>query len=260
MLSKLYNIVGHTISANDGEIGKVEDFYFDDHFWHVRYLVVDTGTWLPGRRVLISPAALGPVLPNSQQLIVNLTRERIRNSPGVNTDKPISREREAQLTAYYGWPIYWAPGSLVGAPSAPEDSATKGSSGTERQLADTENVGDPHLRSVKEVAGYHIEATDGMIGHVEDFLVEDEGWIIRYLLIDTKNWLPGRKVLAWPQLIDSVSWAERKVRVPLGREIIKSSPEYDPKQPLGRDYEALLYTHYGERGYWLKESSAMSSI
>jgi len=254
MLCDLAKLRGCSISASDGDLGTVHDFYFDDHFWHVRYLVVDTGTWLPGRRVLISPSSIGSVLPESNRLGVCLTREQVKNSPDIDTNKPVSRQQETELTQYYGWPVYWDPPGAVGLLTG--NVAAEAVAETLRdasRAADAEQ--DPNLRSVKEVTGYSIEAEDGPIGHVEDFVADDQNWIIRYLVVDTRNWLPGRKVLAWPQLISSVSWGDRKVRVGLDRETIKTSPAYDPSRPVARDYEMLLYQHYGQQGYWLDPSN-----
>ena len=185
----------------------------------------------------------------SSQLPVSLTREQIRNSPDVETDRPVSRQKETELTDYYAWPAYWTP-------VAPVNQAARAVAET---LAEAERARtaeeDPHLRSYREVTGYRIEATDDPIGHVEDFIVDDAIWVIRYFVVDTKNWLPGRKVLAWPQLISSVSWHDRRVHVDLDRETIKSSPEYEPGRPVARDYEIRLYEHYGRRGYWLGDSA-----
>lgn len=255
MLRSLNGLRGINIAATDDDIGFVRDFLFDDRFWHVRYVVVDTGSWLPGRKVLISPAALGPILPSaslfgSDRLRVNLTRAQIQNSPPVETDCPVSRQKEAVLSDYFTWPAYWS--SL-----RPVNQAARAVAQT---LAEAERAAeaerDPNLRSVKEVAGYHLEATDGAIGHIEDFIVDDDIWVIRYFVVDTINWLPGRKVLAWPQLIASVSWHARRVHVDLDRETIKSSPEYASGQPVARDYEIQLYEHYGRQGYWLEPTSS----
>ncbi len=114
-----------------------------------------------------------------------------------------------------------------------------------------EERGDPHLRSTKEVEGYYIRATDGEIGHVEDFVVDDEEWAIRYVVVDTRNWLPGRKVLVSPRWISHLSWPQKEVYVDLTRDETKSAPEWDPDAPLDRQYEMRLHEHYGRPPYWV---------
>ena len=218
MLHSVIDMYGCRIQAIDGRIGKVEEFYFDDRDWTVRYLVVDTGDWLPGRRVLISPLSVGQPNPSDNSLPVGLTVEQVENSPIMGQDEPVSRQHRTQLHLYYGWPIDW-------------DDAT-------------EEAGDPHLRSTKEVAGYYIQARDDEVGHVEDFIVDDETWIMRWMVVDTRNWLPGRKVLVAPKWIQAVDWVERKVNVDLLRETIKNSPEYDPMAPLSRAYDDMLHSYY----------------
>jgi hypothetical protein len=241
MLRSIESLVGYTLRARDGEIGQVHDFYFDDQTWIVRYLVADTGNWLVGRRVLISPFALRQPDWAGQAFPVNLTKEQVKASPPIDTDKPVSRQMEEELHLHYGWPPYWgAAEGLVAAQMMAQ--ATEQAAGRE---------GDPHLRSVREVSGYRIQARDGEIGHVEDFIAKDETWTIRYMVVDTRNWLPGKKVLVAPTWIDEVDWARESVHVGLLRETIQNSPEYDPSLPVNREYEVRLYDYYGRPKYWL---------
>ncbi len=95
------------------------------------------------------------------------------------------------------------------------------------------------------------QATDGQIGHVEDFIIDDETWAIRYLIIDTQNWLPGKKVLLSPRWIESVSWDESKVFVSISRKAVEQSPEYTEESLLTREYETGLHKHYNRQGYWV---------
>lgn len=240
MLRSIDSLLGYTIAATDGNVGKSQDFLFHDNDWAIRYLVVDTGDWLPGRKVLLTPEALGS--PNFVGKIfpVELTCEQIEKSPPLEKDKPVSRQHEHEIHLHYAWPAYWG-AEVLGPPA----------SATEQR----EPEGDSHLRSAKEVSGYHIEATDGKIGHVEDFIVDDDAWVVRYLVIDTKNWLPGRKVLVSPQWADSVSWTSRQVKVGLSREAIEKSPEYDPNAPVNREYEERLYDFYGRPQYWTETTT-----
>ena len=202
MLQSASILYGDAIEATDGDLGSVYSFLFDDKAWTIRYLVVDTGTWLPGRRVLISPAAIGPLQSEAKRLSVNLTQEQVKNSPDIDTDQPVSRQHEMSLHDYYAWPVYWSvtlsgPGALAIPPELVEAVETE--------------PGDPHLRSTQEVIGYYIRAGDGDIGHVEDFIIDDDNWTIRYMIIDTRNWLPGRKVVVSPEWITEVNWSESKV-------------------------------------------------
>lgn len=244
MLRSTKEILGYTLNAADGSIGKVLDFLFDDMNWMVRYLLVDTGKWLPGRRVLISPSSAGEPDWADQSIPVNLTKEKIENSPPLQEDLPVSRRHEAELSMYYGWPSYWH-GTF--GPAYEDIAAT---TAAKAAAAETAVAGDPHLRSIREVNGYHIKAQDGEIGHIDDFITETEDWRLPYLVVDTKNWLPGRKVLVSPVWAEQIDWEKREITVNLQREAIKNSPEYDPAKPVNREYEARLYDYYGRPPYW----------
>jgi hypothetical protein len=226
MLLSVKSLVGHKIGATDGTIGKLEGFLFYDSSWFIRYLVVDTGSWLPGRKVLISPVSLAQPGTDGKTLPVNLTREQVRSSPDIDTDKPISRQAEVELHKHYDWPPYWT-GSGFAAP-------VMGPSREEREqaaMAAEERVG-PLLRSTQEVIGYHIHATDGDIGHAGDFILDDESWAIRHLVVDTGNWLHGRSVLICPQRIEKINWSDSKIWIGLLKDQIKDSPRYDPSVPV----------------------------
>jgi hypothetical protein len=229
MLRSGLETLGYKIHAADNGIGSSEDFLFDDKDWMIRYLVVNTGTWLSGRRVLISPVALGE--PNWEEGIfpVALTRKQVENSPPVETDNPVSRRCEEELHLYHGWMAYWGV-KPQGSVEIPE--------------------GDPHLRSMEKVKGYTIQATDGDIGHVEDFIIDTEHWIIRYLVVNTRNWLPDKKVLVAKPWIQAVRWEDLSVYIDMSRESIKKSPEYDPSQLVNREYEIRLCDYYGRPTYW----------
>jgi hypothetical protein len=238
------------IEAVDGKLGSVEDFYFDDRFWAVRYIVVATGGWLSGRKVLISPSAApdgDPVTDGALQL--RLTRRQVRCSPGIDADLPVSRQEENALVTHYGWVPYWASLDSVMLPPQPARPPVPVLDGQAEEEERTP-AGDPALRSVREVTGYRIAARDGDIGHVDDFLGHTTSWLIRYLVVDTRNWLPGRTVLVAPTWIERVDWARRKVHVDLDTDAIRKSPEHDPSGPVPREYEAALYRHYGRKKYW----------
>lgn len=263
MLRSAKGLQGFAIHATDGNIGHVEEFYFDDEHWTVRYLVVNTGSWLLGRRVLISPMGIRGVDWEHRAVDLGLTREQVASAPDIDTDKPVSRQQEWNYYGYYGWPIYWGGGLAWGAAMYPGLMVPPPGTINDPQRrdldVDTDAVPgagqyhpyDTHLRSTKEVAGYGIIARDGELGHVEDFLIDDRSWGIRYLTIDTTNWWPtGKMVLIPPQWLDSVSWAESKVRVDHTREEIRSAPEWDPNHPVTRGWEERLHGHFGRPGYW----------
>lgn len=244
MLHLAKTIKGYRLDSLDGEIGKAVQFYFDDRYWTVRYLVVDTG-WLTGQQVLISPYALVGALPDEERVEVNLTKKQIEESPPWDSDKPVSRQFEEDYHGYYGWPVYWAGMDAWGySPYLLRDPAEW------TKPAVKEKAWDPHLRSTNEVIGYHIAAQDSEIGHVEDFVIDDVSWSIRYMIVDTKNWWPGKKVLISPEWVDRVSWSDQKVYVNLPREAVERAPEFSPDALLTRDYEAQLHEHYERPGYW----------
>ncbi len=248
MLRSLKELQGYTIDAIDGEIGSVYDFYFDDQKWTIRYLVVDTGNWLAGRRVLLSMMALGQPDWEQRTFPVSLTQEQVENSPNIDTNKPVSRQMEEDLHGYYGWAPYWrpaAPGGGTGAIAAAQIAAAV-------EQEEKSGTSHPHLRSTKEVLGYHIQATDGGIGHVEDFVTEDDVWVVRYMVVNTRNLLPGKDVLIAPTWVKRVNWAERMVEVDLSQETIQNSPEFDPSAPVNRRYELRLYDYYGRPKYWTR--------
>ncbi len=251
MLRRVTQLQGYTLRATDGEIGTVDQLYFDDETWAIRYLVVNTGSWLAGRRVLISPIAVGQTDWESQQLEVGLTKQQVEGSPDIITDKPVSRQHEAQYMEYYGYPLYWGGPYLWGAMSYPAGLATLGSVavGASVSREDTESA-DSHLRSTKEVTGYYIEATDGGIGHVENFIVDLHTWAIQYLKVNTRNWWPGKKVLISPRWIERVSWMDATVYVDLSQESIKNGPEYIESMPVSPEYEHKLWDHYKRAADW----------
>jgi uncharacterized protein YrrD len=248
MLSKAKTLTGYKLHSLDGEIGKVKEFYFDDRHWTIRYLVAETGTWLADRQVLISPYALVAVNNEERNIAIDLTKKQIEDSPSLDSDKPVSRQFEEAYLGFYGLPVYWGGPYMWGAyPYVVRDREKW------KEFTQGEKAWDPHLRSTHDVSGHHIQALDGELGHVQDFIIDDETWAIRYLIVDTHNWWPGKKVLVSPQWIERVSWGESKVFVNLSRETIKQSPEYTEESLLTRDYEIGLHRHYNRQGYWIDE-------
>ena len=269
MLRSTKELEHYAIGATDGDIGHVNDFYFDDDAWVVRYLVVDTGTWLAGRTVLISPIAIRQPDWIKRSLPVAITKDQVRNSPDVDTDKPVSRQNEGQFLGYYGYLNYWGGAGIWGAGLYPY-TMVPGDAGYGVDRAERERAleaylrderarhrnDDPHLRSCKTVTGYHIHASDGEIGHVSGFLVDDETWAIRYLIVDTSNWWVGHKVLIAPRWIESVNWDDQTVSVDLTRESVKTAQPYVPGDVWSPESDIGLYEHYGRTWYGADHRSA----
>jgi hypothetical protein len=235
------------LRARDGKIGHVRDFHFDDRQWTVRYLVVDTGTWLDRREVLISPVALGVADWEQHLLPVDLTMAQVRRSPALDTTKPVTPEQELALTQYYNWPAYWSAGGFPDIGLAPLMMPVPPALFAPRPRRATAGAVEEehHLRSVRDVTGYPLEAIDGAIGHVDDFLIDDCTWEIRYLVAATGNWLPGKKVILAPQWIHEVGWEEPRVYVDLTRATIKGSPAYHAGEAVTPDYAGQLHDYYG---------------
>ena len=222
MLHLARKIRGAPVLATDGEIGAVEDFFFEEGRWTVRYVLVDTGRWLSGKRVLISPMSV--TIPwNRSAVRVTLTRDQVWNSPQVE-QQAFSRASEQELLNYYGYPIYWGaggvwgafenPGALVAQPMPPPAEGP------------VVNVEQQHLRSTSQSTGYHLHASDGEIGHVDDFVVGEESWRIRYLLVDTSNWIGGRSVVVLTETVTRIDKDRGLLYVDATREQIRNSGSF----------------------------------
>ncbi|HVC20742.1 MAG TPA: PRC-barrel domain-containing protein [Vicinamibacterales bacterium] len=257
MLRNVKDLRGYAIRATDGEIGRVDDLYFDDEGWAVRYFVVDTAHWLPGRKVLISPLAIGHPDWMSRLLPASITKAQVEHSPDIDTKKPVSRQHEAAHLRYYGYPYYWGggggwglgayPGGLM--PESWIDDSQAGATSA------TQTPDDVHLRSCTAVIGHHVLATDGEIGHVEDLLVDEQTWAIRYLIVDTSNWWGGHRVLVSPQWIRTASWSDATIAVDVTRQAVRDAPPYDAAAQLDRQQEQGMFEHYGRPGYWAQPAS-----
>jgi hypothetical protein len=243
---------GYAIEAGDGRIGSARDFLFDDTSWIVRWLVVDTGNWLSGRKVLLPVSTLGKPDPSLCQFPIKLTMQQVKDSPDIDTDRPVSRQYETHIYNHYGWDPYWGStffpmGGGMAMPfieTLPRSGPTPfGAAGEATQQA----KGDPHLRSAEAVTGFHVHATDGEIGHVEDLLVDDADWSIRYIKVDTKNLWPGSRVLISPRSVRSIDRPNRLVHLDVDRQKVEHSPPYDPSKTVDDAYNETFLTYYGIR-------------
>ena len=237
MLWRASSLGDFALEATDGPIGTIRDCLYDDLGWTVRWLVADTGTWLPGRKVLLAAGQVAGVDGDPPMLRLTLSREEVRASPPLEAHEPVSRHYEAELSRHYGAPDYWLG---IDRPSQPMPPG----------VAEAEGRVDWHLRSTDEVTGYHIGARDGAIGHIEDFLLDPDGWAIRYLVVGTRGWWVGRQVLLVPSAITGVSWGGRTAEVDLTREQIRNAPEFDPSQTVDRAFEERYFGYYGYPVYW----------
>ncbi len=233
---------GYAIEAQDGRLGTVSDFLFEDAPWMIRWLVVDTGHWLPGRKVLLPPSVLEHPDWQSRRCPVKLTMRQVRDSPVIDTDRPVSRQIESYVYEYYGWSPYWlsAMATPIVMPVDPQRSLSLELIHARPQS----QPANPHLRSVAVVTGYHIHATDGEIGHVEDFLLEDANWSIPYLVVDTRNWWPGEHILMSPRTVREIEWVDRLIHLTISRQQVKAGPAYDPSKMPDRTNEYLMIKYY----------------
>jgi hypothetical protein len=255
MFNSLGRFSGSTVTATDGLVGHVKAAFFDDSAWTIRYLVVETGNWLSEREVLISPYAVKQPVDSGTNIDVALTLAQVQASPGIDTHQPVSRQHERRYLSYFGYPNYWDGGALWGwgaYPSMPPYVPTPSDIEAANAMRERDQrAADVHLRSSSSVKGYDLQASDGSIGHVQDFVFDDASWTIRYLVVDTRNWWPGGKhVLIATQWIDSIDWATGTVRVTLTREQIKKSPDFVEPSAIGRDDEKRLHDAYSRQGYW----------
>ena len=256
MFTNTKDLKGLVVRATDGELGTVEQLYFDDETWAIRYIAVDTGGWLGGRKVLISPYSVIYADWPEKRLDVALTKRQVQNSPDIDTHKPVSRQHEAACLGYYGYPDYWDGPYMWGPALYPSGLGGGGMTYSTEALPERvqRQPADSHLRSTEVVTGYHIDAKDGEIGHVDGFMVDDEAWAIRYIEVATNNFWPGKKVLLSPAWVERVSWDRSKVYVSLTRDVIKNCPEYQESNSITRDYENRLFLHYGRPPYWMDEA------
>ena len=247
------SLKGYEVEASDGRVGSVQDLLFDDISWKLRWLVVDTGDWLNRRRVLIHPSVIGRIDDEDSALQIKLARSIITDAPGILLDRPVSLQQQKSLYDYYDWDAAWdgstfGQGTMVNdfKPVMRFDSDTVGvAAGESFHVED----GDPHLRSLSEIIGYHIHANDGDIGHAQDVLIDDNGWLINYLIVDTSNWWIGHHVLLSPYSVTKIEFSDRKIQVNTNMAKIQSSPPWKPEELVDEAYQAQLHEHYGWPAY-----------
>ncbi|MGD8402686.1 MAG: hypothetical protein PVJ21_03430 [Anaerolineales bacterium] len=241
MLRSLKELIGYELLAKDGLMGKTHDFLFSDEDWQVHYLIVDTGPWILGRKVLVSLLALGQPVWASETFPVDLTREQVKTSPDVDLARPVSRQYEEKLHQHYNWPAYW--GMATAIPGRPAHIFSQDFS-----VQDEEE--NSHLRSAKELFGYKLKATDGDIGKLTDFIVEDDNWQFRYIIVNTNALSDdGNQVLVSLEWINKIDVTLKEISIDLTQQAIALSPEFNPKKPVNHQYEEVLYDYYGRPKY-----------
>jgi hypothetical protein len=248
MLSSANDLKAFSIGATDGDIGQVEAFYFDLEEWTIHYIVVNAGGWFSARKLLISPLSVDGVDWGSRNIRTDLTREEVKHSPTVDTHGPLSRSDEAAHDNHYRLPPYRSRSM----PRGPAASPTKSKAGQREGAVDGASE-ERRLRSTKEVDGFYLAANDGAIGHVDDFIIDDQTWTIRYIVVDTRNWWPGKKVVISPRWITRVDWQRHKIYLDMLCNEIRNSPEYDDSSSIEREFEERLHDHYRQPGYWSRD-------
>lgn len=255
MLRQARQLSTLAVTAWDGAVGEIEDFYFDDLAWTVRYLVVRTKEWLDGRRVLLIPGAIKEIKWSEASILLDLSREQVGNSPPVEAEAPLSRQYEIDLHNYYNWPYYWSNIGPLGVGGPTLDQPVPAATAALAYAVD-EEAENRHLRSMEEVVGYEVAASDGNAGTVKDFVINTENWAIFYMLIDTSNWLQAeRQVLLAPTWVEKIEWTTERFTVDVTRALLKQSPQFDPADLIEREYEKRLFEHFGRRGYWLADDA-----
>ncbi|HDT14607.1 MAG TPA: PRC-barrel domain containing protein [Firmicutes bacterium] len=244
MFISLKNLIGYSVMTPEGDAGKIEDIFFDDISWSVRYYRVKAGNIIHKERFLISPSDIQehPDWENRSIYIKN-EAEKINKSPDEGDDMLPGRETEEKIAKYYNWPVYWT-GLTYGSPVIPalfNDT---------QEEKDTEKEKTSKLRSLKDFLKYDVEALDGELGSVYDVIIDDQNAKIMYFAVDTHKILPGKRVLITTTWAKETDWINGKLVTTLTKEEIKNSPEYDPSQPVNREYEEVLFDYYGRPRYW----------
>ncbi|MBU1196732.1 MAG: PRC-barrel domain-containing protein [Proteobacteria bacterium] len=247
MLRSIEQLLGYGLFAKNDDVGKCKDLLFDDRWWTIRYMVADTGNWLVGHQVLVSPHMIVKADWKTRHILLNISKQKLEECPTPLEHETVSREHEKKIFQYFGYPYYWSGPGLWGSEPFPiATDAVLAAQMHEEADSKKENKKENHLRSFKVVKGYDIKALDGEIGHVKDFIVDDKSWALRYVVVDTRNWFPGgKKVLLSLDWARSIDWAESTFEVDLKKEQIENAPEFDPEQPVNVETEVRLYDYYG---------------
>jgi hypothetical protein len=231
-MKTLRRLEGFRVLGEGETLGKVMDAYFDDHVWAVRDLVV-AGSGRHARLWWLSPHSILRIDQRRRTIETTITAAQWRTTAPDEPDTAIPRATWTGLLKYYGFPYSWRGLDRAVAPRVPS------SSGPEL-----------HLRSERRFRHYLVHALDGELGHVEDLLVDEHSWAVRYLVVDTRRWRPGGRVLLAPEWVLYVSWLEQSVHTSLEQKTVRTAPPYDRRTRIDRAYEARLRQHYGRPAAW----------
>lgn len=250
MLHRAQDLHGLSLEATDGDVGSVEDFYFSDEDWAVRYLVVRTGSWLFGRHALIGATSLQGLDVDRRVVKVDLTREAVENAPEIGAHPPVSeQERAVERARDARWSTHMLVPHLAASPPSAAHQELSTRQDTNRIERLIREQGDEHLRSMDEVIDYEIAAKDETVGSVEDFLIDPERWRVAYLAVHTGNWLPGRIIAIAPEWIAQFDWNLRRILVRPSKDAIEKSPNLSSLEELSEDKKRALSDHYAAWGF-----------
>lgn len=251
LISAKKRVLDSDVRGRDESLGTIKDVLFDDTSWRVRYLVVDTGGWLSGRKVVLHPVALAGVDWPACEVRTEMTRSQIDQGPPLDEHEPVSRQHQENLAKYFNWPaVPMVPMGPFGGLAGVEQAIGLDVRERAEAVKSEDHEGNPHLRSTDEIVGYRVVAGDDEAGHVADLILDDSEWVIRYLVVDLGTWLPGKEVLLAPEWAREVRWDKRSIFIDLERKDLEKGPEFDAKTPVNRRYEEKVYDFYGRPVYW----------
>lgn len=246
MLRSAEQLLGYGLFAQQEDVGTCKDLLFDDRWWTIRYMVADTGNWLVGHQVLVSPHMIVKADWKTRHILLNIPKHKLEECPTPLEHETVSREHEKKIFQHFGYPYYWSGAGLWGSEPYPIAADAALAEQMQEETGPKEDKKENHLRSFKAIKGYDIKALDGEIGHVEDFIVDDKTWALRYVVVDTRNWFPGgKKLLLSMNWARSVDWAKSTFEVDMKKEQIENAPEFDPEEPVNMETEVRLYDYYG---------------
>lgn len=251
-MKNLSDVESYKVVASDGDVGSVVGFLLDDERWTVRYLVVETGGFVGGRRLLVSPIGFRKRPNPHGRFHLGMTIDKVQKSPSIDLTQPISRKQEREFNDYNRYPPYWGLKGLWGAGAHP--SALVMRQGSSETLGDTNAAMECRLRSDKDLRGLEVQGRDGEIGRISDFIIDAETWEVRYWVVATGSWWPEHRVLIAPQWATLTSATEQSLHVDISRESFMTGPAWNPAVPIGREYETRLYGHYARPVYWDTEN------
>lgn len=250
MLVKTSALLNRPVETKNGSLGKTDDVLVDDHSWVTRYLIVNTGSWLVRKKVLVSPLSVAHKAQCEGAISLNLTREELESSPDIDMELPVSRQHEAEYYRHFKWPYYWTGAGIMGTaayahPHAPREDSGPFANMIPDETPEEHQARDSHLRSIRDLKGYSIESADFKdFGHIQDFYIDDRTWAIHYVVLDTGRWLHGKTILLPPEWVQTVQWSERRLQVNLPQNIIQGAPVFDLQKPIEESTEQALHRYY----------------